>query len=473
MKRFKSIFILSTAAVLLGTTSCENLLQVDPTSQNVILADSALVNSTDLQEMVNSCYDVFRSGKFYGGKLWLLPELMSDHIDGRLLQGGWASVYRRNTNYFNGDVNEVWSEGFLPVYRANFMNEHLDRISDLTAEDRTRIEGEISFIRAVSYWELSRLYCLPYGYTSDNSHLGLPIRKTTGIEAVDRSTLAETYRYIIEQFEIALQKLPEENGIYASKNVVKAYLAKVYFGMNDFAKAYDYANQVITSGMYVLETTPEGRFTQGAPSSESIFSLISTGAADNSASGHIEYYRSDINRPAIIMSEEAFKALNADTADLRKNWLSEKKTSVTEYYFNKYNGRSFFNTCVISLTELKLIRAESAGELDQNLATGIQDVNDIRTRSGLSPISGGTSAFNLINYVRLERRNEFMGEGGLRYHDLRRIGAATKNNLSKAPVNDLKIRGVAWDCPGLTLSLPQSELNGNQNLINNELGGCN
>lgn len=470
----KKILYLFAAGIFMGGTSCEQILEVDPTSQNVILSDSAIRNASDVQEMLNSCYDVIRSGKMYGGKLWLLPELMSDHIDGRLLQGGWASVYRRNTNYFNGDVNDVWSEAFLPVYRVNFINDKLDAISDLSAEERTRIEGEISFFRAVCYWELSRLYCLPYGYTSDNSHLGLPIRRQIGIEAVDRSSMADTYAFIIQEMENALNKLPENNGAYANKDIAKAYLAKIYFGMNDFAKAYDYANEIISSNKYVLESVPEGRFSQGSSSTESIFSLLSSGPADNSASGHIEYYRSDINRPAILISEEAYGALIEDTADYRgKNWITSKTVDVTEYYLNKYNGRPFFNTCVISLAELKLIRAESSAEIDLNLSQAIDDINDIRTRSKLAPISGGTIAFNAINYARIERQKEFIAEGGLRYHDLRRIGVASKNSLTKAPQTDLNIRGASWDCPGLTLSLPQSELNGNQNLQNNELGGCN
>ena len=97
------------------------------------------------------------------------------------------------------------------------------------------------------------------------------------------------------------------------------------------------------------------------------------------------------------------------------------------------------------------------------MAIAVQDLNDIRTRAGLQPISANASALELITVARAERRIELVIEGN-RLHDLKRQAVHDSPNL--------KIRGSDWDCPGLVAQIPDAELKGNLDMVPNEEGGC-
>jgi hypothetical protein len=112
---------------------------------------------------------------------------------------------------------------------------------------------------------------------------------------------------------------------------------------------------------------------------------------------------------------------------------------------------------------MKLIRAESAAELGQNSAQAIQDINEIRERAYGSVVANLTPSAtfdDIIEAARLERRLEFP-VNGQRLHDLKRIGSQGE---------DVTVRGVPYDCPGMILQFPATE--GTDNFQLNQSGGC-
>ncbi|MEZ4686904.1 MAG: RagB/SusD family nutrient uptake outer membrane protein [Bacteroidia bacterium] len=116
------------------------------------------------------------------------------------------------------------------------------------------------------------------------------------------------------------------------------------------------------------------------------------------------------------------------------------------------------------LTELMLIRAESAGELGQNLEQAKADLDSVMTRAGIPLLANGASAATIIATARAERHKELVIEGN-RLHELKR--QAVRGN------NSLLIRGAPWDCNGLVCQFPDNELAGNLNMVKNPEGGCN
>lgn len=461
MKKFIHISLMCLLAVAM--VSCNKFLEIKPEGE--IPADEALQTTDDLQKTLNSCYDVLRSGNFMGGQGWFLSELMADHIDGEEFSGDWAAYYTRNTGIFIGATRNYWQEPYIMIYRSNVLLESFDQISDLSQENENRIRGEALFLRAIGHFEMVRMFAQPYGYTPNNDHLGIPLRVQASQEPLLRATVAEVYAQIIADLQEAIALLPADNGGYATSWAAKAYLAKVYFQMNDFQNAFAQSDDVASNGGFTLTPDVRDRFGLNA-SSETIFELVSTGTLDHSGGGIQGNYRSEFARPAATMSAYVYNQfMQLDSADRRRTWftIANEGLENEEYYLTKYDSMDFFNVPLIHVTEMMLIRAESDAELG-NTATAEADLNAIRTRSGSPALAGGLSAADLIEEARIQREYEMVSEGN-RLHDLKRRAV-------RGEVSAQQIRGADWDCPGLVVQFPDTELQANPNLTSNPEGGC-
>lgn len=457
----KYIKIFLVAAFILNLNACKKFLEFEP--ENFTLEEDALQSAADLQLLLNSTYDVLRSGSFLGGQVHMLSDLMADDIDGSQLSGDWGAYYDRNTGIFNGSTRSVWQEGYLTIGRCNKLMETFDAIPDLTAEDRARMEAEAKFLRATAHFYLVRLFGQPYGSTADNSQLGIPARTTYTTEQFPRNTVAEVYDLIISDLTDAVAALPETNGGYATSWAAKGMLAKVYFQMNEFQNAYDQADDVINNGPFSLSTDINGRYAQGG-STEGIFELISTGTGDFSGGSLQGYYRTDGGvDPSIRIQSSTYQTALADSSERGPRWyvLKDAGTPKERILLKKFDTIPFFNMPVVHLTELTLIHGEAAAELgDRTIAE--TDLNAIRLRAGADEILG-SDVTTLITLIRDERHVELVGEGH-RLHDLKRQAVRNRPNLT--------VRGASWDCPGMVVQLPDEELRGNPNLVRNDEGGC-
>ncbi|MEZ4686905.1 MAG: RagB/SusD family nutrient uptake outer membrane protein [Bacteroidia bacterium] len=181
--------------------------------------------------------------------------------------------------------------------------------------------AEAKFIRAIAHWYMVRLYGQPYGYTSDNSHLGIPLRLKYGRDIVNRSSVAEVYAQVISDLKDAAAVLPEDNGGYATRYAALAFLAKVHFQMNDFGNAWDYANQVISSNHFVFDSALNGRFAR-ALTSESIFHLVST-PQDNTGGTLFYNWRVDPNTglAGLSFSNEYVGAVSQNNDKRGQRWV--------------------------------------------------------------------------------------------------------------------------------------------------------
>ncbi len=457
------IYILFAGFFAISVNSCTKFLDVEP--EGVILEEDALQTPRDLQLLLNSCYDVLSSANFMGGRYQNLAELLGDSYDGRFLTGDLLAVFSRNTTIFNSEARSTYLEAYLLNYRVNVLLESVDLIAGLDAGEKDRIVAEARFLRSVAMFELIRLYAQPFGYTADNSHTGIVIRTQTGIEPQPRNTVAEGYDLILSGMQAAENVLPTSNGGYATSWAVKGYLAKVYFQMNDFQNAFDYADEVISNGGFTMDPNIMGRF-DAVPTSEAIFNLVSTGTFDNSASYYQSTWRSDGNLPTGRFNSSLYGLATDSTegTDLRgENWYSVTALPTGEelYLSTRFNAGNFLNVPIVHLTELMLIRAEAAAELG-NSAVAEADLNAIRARAGLNPIVG-LPQVSLIQAIRAERRLELVCEGA-RFHDLRRQGALGEN---------VTISGAPWDCPGMIIQLPDQAVAGTPGIELNPEGGCN
>lgn len=461
MKLKSFIAVLAISAVALQ--ACKKI-EVEPTGQ--VPPELAMKNEGDVLANLNATYTPFRGGNFYGGKYQTVSELMADMVDGSTVNGDYLTINRLNTTGATGTVSSLYTEPYIIIQRANVTLENLELVS---AGMRSNAEGQAKFMRAFSHFELVRLFAQPFGYTTDNSHLGVIIKTNSGQElARSRNTVKEVYEQILKDMNDAQRLLPTANGNYPTSWAAKAMLARIYFQMNKFDSAYYYSNQVISSGPFAFDNTPAfitNRF-KTPRTSEAVWWLVNEQGQPAAFGG----LRNDANTDQSLglrISKTAYDEATVNPNDLRRQWYKDSisSTGVRTYSVKKYKSPNF-ELPVIHITELKLIRAESAAELNQNLAVAIADINDITNRAyagTLAPLPTTASAATIKARVRAERKLEMAFESGDRIQQIKRIGAKGETSLN---------RTVPWNCNGMVLQIPATEYNVNTNFVQNQIGGC-
>lgn len=456
--------VLTLLFVLTGTISCKKFLERPPEGQ--LTEEEALKTEADLLAFSNGIYTLLGDNDFFGGRHQVMTELLGDEYKGDRFTGDYSEIYRRQNSFFGGTRDAYYRKGYRIIVDANIV---LKKLS-LASTEKNRLEGEARFFRGLAHFELVRLFAQPWGFTNDNSHLGIPLRTEYNLESLNRSTVKEVYDLIISDLSSAETLLPDApaGGKYytATKWAAKAYLAKVYFQQNDFAKAYQYANEVIASNKFTLDASFSNRFSKGL-STEGIM-IIADQATPNqyNPGGDLRgNFRSDIGIPGFTFTDQFYNIATARPADLRKAWYSNSLQAGYNV-LTKYN-KNFFDLPLVHLTEMKLIRAEAGAEIGgASLAVAIADINQLMTRA-----YGGTT-FNLplianaalvISTARFERELEMVGEGN-RTQEIKRIGARSSVNIDR--------RNSVWNCPGFILQFPKAEKDANASFILNPEGGC-
>ena len=424
-------------------------------------------HSRDLQELLNSAYDVL--GNTYNGSLQNLLNLPTDNAARPNNHDDYTSIWLRSATIFNGTLGGVFSDLYIAVLRGNTVIENLNNPEDMLPEDRARMEAEARFIRALCHFDAVRGWAQPYGYTAGNTHPGVAIRTTTHIENAERPTVAAVYNLVLSDLAFARENLPDYNGVYATKWSAMALEAEVRFQQHDYARAYDLANQVITNGPQTFDADNYQKYVFPELSQESIFHVFSAIRADSVTDSRNGAFRGNYyagaSRPTLGPSEELYDLAQqgATPESQRANYFHQEELDGNVYHITSLFDASFFNIPILTVTQMKLIRAESAAELGQNVTQAIDDINDIRQRAygnNMNNLVGGTSLDGIIAAARLERRLEFPFTGQ-RLHDVKRIGAQGES---------IQMRGASWDCPGMLLQFPASEQTGLFPL--NPRGGC-
>jgi tetratricopeptide (TPR) repeat protein len=445
-------------ALALSVSSCEKNLDVElETGPEALTPENAIKSKDDLQKLLNSCYDA--CANMMNGQFQVSSDLLADDVSKPTNNDGFITgIYNRQSDQFNTFIGRAFAQPYFTIYRCNVMDLYYDKV-EISDAEKNRLQGEAAFLRALCHFEAVKLWAHPYGFTPDNSHLGIIIRKRALNEAIPRSTVKETYDYIISELQSAIGKLPEQNGVYATKNAAKALLAKVYFQMNDYTNALTLLDEVINTGGYQLSDSLN-RFVRENSVNEVVFGFVSGNNAYETGSRSGEFkdkYRNDLQGdnvlPVLCLSAELAGILKSDTTDQRgKLTRTYNKGQPNEQMATTKFNLNNFATPYLHLTDLKLMRAEILA-IQGNASSAISDLTPIIKRAYLPSTSKETyvatlSGNALVEEIRLQRRIELNCEGD-RLHQVKRIG------VSKGQ-NNLMVRGVPWNCNGMILQFPAS-----------------
>lgn len=478
-----------TLLVVVGLTSCDLLENQEP--QQSLPAEGGLETIADYESALIGAYDnvqEFSNGDNSGQLAFLNDIITSD--------AGWTGsfttyveVASQQMTSANGSIEGQWDGAYEAINASNVI---LSGLGDLEAEQSQidNIRGQALFIRALEYYYLVQYFAKPWGATSDNSHLGVPLQlepvtSQDNFQQPSRSSVAEVYSQITTDLQTAQGLITNTTPNRATNDAVTALLARIALIQGEWADAASLAGQVAdtqtlssdVTEYFVNELSDESIFeiqhtTQDVPdpANTSLTAVYNAGTRDD-----IQVTEEFLNATDQIITsdqETALQAANQTAADTRVTQLLTGTTagdSNTKKYEDVVNEAD--NVPVLRQSEMILTRAEALARDAATLADvpgEVYDlVNAIRTRAINVTNDGGgpgnqalieyspadfTSKQELIDAILLERRVELAFEGH-RKTDLQRL----QQNVGPS----------AWDADVIVFPIPQSQIDANENITQN------
>jgi hypothetical protein len=419
-------------AIILGQfiVSCDSELEIDPKQgqdyNDVVSTESGVT------DILTGAYATLASGGMYGGSILISSDLIGQSADDAtnlFWQGTFANytdMFYKTLDANNISADQIWSSGYATINACNTVIENIAVVQD--PEKQKRMIAEATFIKSLVYFDLVRLYALPYEAGQPNEQLGVVIRTKAVSDfsqnfAIERSTVKKVYDLIITGLNSAYLDLPANNGFYANKYAAKALLARVYLQQGNFAAARDAANEVITNSGRSLSASYDAAFNHDSNQNEDIFAIqITSQTGDNQLN---EFYASQDNggRGGDIFLTQQYLDKFDDSNDARRNFTYLSTTG--DVLSSKYNNE-FGNVVIIRLAEMHLIRAEA--NLEEGTSVGntpLNDLNFLRKRANAFKFEAGEVSTALI---RRERELE-LGMEGFAIHDIKRTQSALNADL--------------------------------------------
>ncbi|MDB5089686.1 MAG: RagB/SusD family nutrient uptake outer membrane protein [Mucilaginibacter sp.] len=426
----RSLFFTISCIVCSG---CNKLVQV-PEPVNTITTSETFSTPANATSALINVYSLLSYDQdfltFSNGAVTLEAGLSADELNyfktsAEVLQFQ-NNALQSNNSYF---YNRFWSLSYQEIYGANAVIEGIQSSKTLPTSVKNQLTGEAKFLRAFCYFYLSNLFG------------DVPLVTTTAYAKtvlLSRTATSLVYQQMISDLKDAQSLLPDDykisNGerIRANKSAATALLARVYLYNKNYPNAASSASDLIANtGVYALSPLSQ---VFSANSSEAIlqWQVSNTLYPYATVEGNSIIPSNNTNSPIYYCSTGLLNAF--ESGDQRKTtWISNTVYSGTTYYYPfKYTVRQGSSGdaipqyyMVLRLAEQYLIRAEA----EANGAAGgdeaaIADLNIIRNRANLPPLSVSLTHTQVIAAIAQERRVELFSEWGHRWLDLKRTGQA-------------------------------------------------
>ncbi|KAB7732908.1 RagB/SusD family nutrient uptake outer membrane protein [Rudanella paleaurantiibacter] len=477
---------------LLALTGCE----LEETIYSSIYTEAFYKTAADAEKGLIAAYDPL--GDMYGGPAaTLVPDFSDDQTYPRGVVGrNTLTLFTYDVNYTvqksNSRTNEspqqIWASGYDGIEKANWI---IAKVPDAVMSEtrKKQIIGEAYFLRAYYLWTLTKNFG------------DVPIKTTPSYSEADavvgKSPKAEVYKQIYSDLDMAfaagLPSYPAVDKGRPSKEVVNALYAKAALYNEDWAKALEKAQAVITSGKYSLMPDVRNVYRYDVEDAARVENMWAyevdpfspgrshqmTGLCGPPGSAGPEYGRTTFGSMFAYMSFfRSFNPLDKRRQLLDTNYVDKAgkvvpQRSVTPIttdgvLIKKYQDpvstvNIIPNIPILRLPDMYLIAAEAEARLNGATATAYANINVVRKRAGLPDLAAGLSKDAFIEAVLQERAWEFFAEGD-RWYDLTRTGKFL-TVIPKAVNSVYPTRNV--QAKHKYFPIPQDELNANPKLEQN------
>jgi hypothetical protein len=486
MKRIIFIFLL--ILVSLGFSSCSDFLDIEP-REDISIKEQFSTVQRALQAL-NGAYKQTENvlsgiGFIYpdlqGGNFSFAPRQTGNSINTILPAPNTERSYNFNENAIESPYNSTYEDWYDVITNVNNIITFTPQIAQITQAQENQILAEAFALRAFAHYNLLQLFAQTRFLTASGTHLGIVYADrilTGGVDFESRKTVQESYILIQADLDTALSLFTNNQAMqgpsysYFTEISTTALYARVALQSGNYAEAITNANKVINeSGIIVMSTaTYLSEWAKpNLPVSEVILEFSAPVDSDEGliSSSVSEYFNAflDPSETARYVASLDLLAL-FEPQDIRlNNFVSfdydfNSTTGLqnrTFYFSNKFQDNS--GTLSIRISEMYLILAESHARLNQS-DLSLMNLNIIRNRANLVSL---TSSDGLLDAIFLERRREMCFEGHLLY-DIARFGKNVVRNVDCVAT----VCNLNFPNPKFVLPIPQSSVNINQFMIQNE-----
>jgi len=424
--------------IIMVTLSCKKdyLDKTDPTKINTGLFYK---DAKQVEQAVNGVYGTLQD---IANDQWITNELPSDNttIDFNPGDRGQSDrieafeFYTVNDNSTN--LNTSYIAYYNSIYNINNTLAKMQGATGLTDSIKAVNEGQLKFIRAYLYFELTQYY-------GDVVLITRPLTQPSEAWTYLRESQSKVYAQIETDLKDAVTGLPIKYQAghvgRATKGAALSLLGKVYLTEKKYADAATTLSQVLPLGYDLNNDYADAFNPQKKNGIESIFEIQYNASVDGEWSSFIYTFAPRLSAGAVtgwpqsnpggwnIPTNDIINAY--EPGDKRKDAsvgldFKSPVTGETVPYIKKYNhphavyGRTDDNWPVLRYSDVLLMLAEAINEQGAPTTDAYTYLNKVRHRAGLADISGLTQQ-TFRDTVAHERRVELAFENW-RWFDLKR-----------------------------------------------------
>jgi hypothetical protein len=475
-------FICYTCLAMISLLSCSKSdLTIQPASE---YSDDFLRTASGIDAVLNSAYDNIQYNYDAGVNRIYLEECGTDiFVNFRGFLNGQLTPYQNFTNNPASEIitGDLWRKCYRAIRDANIILDAAPGNSELTEENKKNILAQARFIRGLAYRILygffGRVPLIDRAYKSSSEEFELP-----------RSTDTETVSFIRTDLEAAAADLPLTQPLYgkATKGAALGTLLELFMMKKQWNDVLTVSQDIINLNQYNLMTDFSRIFALDNEGNREIIFAFPSVPIDGNGNVWVanalppQYPTPIFNTATQVCTPVAFyNSFSADD-DRRKLFLTSYTNNqgqlinllVGNEYQNprslKYpidlkadsraGGQDFV---YLRYAEILLARSEalvmSGGTVTQE---AIDLLNEVRTRARLPAytLADLPDQESFIEAMLWERAWEFYSEGKRR-EDLLRHNLYISNAIA---------RGKNAQPFHVLLPIPQSEMDANKNLEQNE-----
>jgi hypothetical protein len=463
MKIYNKILILFMIGFVLSCS--ESFLELTP--QQSVSDLEALENLEDLNSSITGVYDEISGSNYYGRYMLMIPDVMADDVKQNSQANRIVPYAEHIVEKSDPDAASLWTGMYRAINATNNIINSDVAVAATAVADKDHIIGEAYALRAQIYFDMVRMFAQHYTYTSDASHLGVPlILNFDPINKPERNTVKAVYDQIILDMTMAIS-LMKSNSRSGNSNTLssastKALLSRVYLYKEDWPNAETIATEVLGSGFSLVPNNNYFSLWTTDNSSESIFEISMT-EADNVGGNGIAGLYSRNGYGDYLPSNDVVSLY--DPADTRLSTFNEDSSLAGEFApfrvdkYPDFNG--FDNVKVIRLAEIYLIRAEARAEIGTNIQGAQQDLDMVHQRALPSAPNTSVTGEALKEAIFLERRLELCFEG-------QRLWDLMRNKMDVVRIQcTAAICLIPYASDTVLLPIPQVETDANSNITQN------
>lgn len=443
---------LALAVMMVSISACKKELSALPKNSKV--DEITVTDQGTAQIALNGAYYNFANAT-QTKTGWQMHQVIPASLAGYLGYGFGSNSYEDN---LNAGLSTFWAESYVLLNTTNGVLKGVTKLADnkFSGNRKKEMIGEAHFLRAYAHFKLLSYYAEWY---KPNSTLGVLLRdELSTLSNIDkaRSTVAESYNFILADLDDAIANAPASNPTYyVNKWAAMALKMRVLMSRGtpaDYTEIIGLSNSIINNSSYVLEANAEDIFhTKGLSSTEVILGLKPQAlqVAD-------PYSKSNQYWPgasSLYVAKDALKTLYAN--DPRLAWMigSNNPSATGQYYFSKFYREGTSPSVVsetdyaIRLTEVYLLKAEAIVRSGGNLADAKALVHTIQSKAGI------TATVNNTNYLAVENAGtpdillveiyketvrSLVAEDGMEWMALLRLPFATVQQIKPTITNQIQ-----------------------------------